>query len=76
MTKTVNLSTSVPSVTFVKTGLLVLDEIDILNGRLSDLSTALGGQMSTSLTSLSVSIVVIPINNTDREKNDPYFTRA
>ncbi|MDE9557348.1 baseplate J/gp47 family protein [Xenorhabdus bovienii] len=58
MTKTVNLSTSVPSVTFVKTGLLVPDEIDILNGRLSDLSTALGGQMSTSLTSPQGQIAV------------------
>ncbi|MDC9591019.1 baseplate J/gp47 family protein [Xenorhabdus sp. XENO-10] len=58
MTKTVNLSTSVPSVTFTKTGLLVPDEIDILNGRLSDLSTAMGGQMSTSLTSPQGQIAV------------------
>ncbi|CAK8736880.1 hypothetical protein SODG_000601 [Sodalis praecaptivus] len=43
-------TTAVPAVTFSKTGLLVPDEVDILNGRLSDFSTALGGAMSTSLT--------------------------
>lgn len=51
MTSIAKLSTSVPSVTFSKSGLLVPDEIDILNGRLADFSSALGGNMSTSLTS-------------------------
>lgn len=51
MTDTAKLSTSVPAITFSKTGLLVPDEIDVLNGRLSDFSSALGGAMSTSLTS-------------------------
>jgi len=51
MISTVKLSTSVPAVTFSKSGLLVPDEIDILNGRLADFSGALGGNMSTSLTS-------------------------
>ncbi|HDJ1441593.1 TPA: baseplate J/gp47 family protein [Serratia rubidaea] len=45
------LSTAVPAITFSTTGLLVPDESDILNGRLSDFSSALGGAMSTSLTS-------------------------
>lgn len=44
-------TTAVPAVTFSKTGLLVPDEVDILNGRLSDFSTALGSAMGTSLTS-------------------------
>lgn len=51
MTKTAILSTSVPAVTFTKNGLLVPDEIDVLNGRLADFAGALGGAMSTSLTS-------------------------
>ncbi|EQC00046.1 baseplate J/gp47 family protein [Photorhabdus temperata] len=50
MTNSVVLTTSVPSVTFTKTGLTVPDEVDILNGRLNDLATAMGGAMSTSLT--------------------------
>jgi hypothetical protein len=44
-------TTAVPAVTFSKTGLLVPDEVDILNGRLTDFSTALGSAMGTSLTS-------------------------
>ncbi len=43
-------STAVPSVTFSATGIAVPDEIDILNGRLTDLDTAMGGGMSKSLT--------------------------
>ncbi|NRN30025.1 baseplate J/gp47 family protein [Photorhabdus heterorhabditis] len=50
MTNSVVLTTSVPGVTFTKTGLTVPDEVDILNGRLNDLATAMGGAMSTSLT--------------------------
>ncbi len=50
MTNSVVLTTSVPGVTFTKTGLTVPDEVDILNGRLNDLATAMGGVMSTSLT--------------------------
>ncbi|MGP2449013.1 baseplate J/gp47 family protein [Pantoea stewartii subsp. indologenes] len=46
----VTVSTAVPAVTLSDTGVAVPDEIDILNGRLSDLSTAMGGGMSTSLT--------------------------
>lgn len=46
-----NYTTAVPAVTFSKTGLLVPDEVDILNGRLADFSTALGSSMGTSLTS-------------------------
>lgn len=46
-----NYTTAVPAVTFSKTGLLVPDEVDILNGRLTDFSTALGSSMGTSLTS-------------------------
>jgi len=45
----VELNTSVPAVTFTKTGLLVPDDNDVLNGRLADLAGALGGAMSTSL---------------------------
>lgn len=44
-------TTAVPAVTFSKTGLLVPDEVDILNGRLTDFSTAFGSSMGTSLTS-------------------------
>lgn len=46
----VTVSTAVPSVTFSDTGIAVPDEIDILNGRLTDLDTAMGGGMSKSLT--------------------------
>ncbi|WJZ70091.1 baseplate J superfamily protein [Pantoea phage PA-1] len=46
----VTVSTAVPAVTLSDTGVAVPDEIDILNGRLSDLDTAMGGGMSTSLT--------------------------
>jgi hypothetical protein len=46
----VTVSTAVPSVTFSATGIAVPDEIDILNGRLTDLDTAMGGGMSKSLT--------------------------
>lgn len=47
---TTTITTSVPSVTFSLTGLDVPDEADILSGRLSDLSSALGTAMSTELT--------------------------
>lgn len=50
MADTVTVSTAVPSVTFSDTGLAAPDEIDILNGRLTDLGTAMGGGMSKSLT--------------------------
>lgn len=46
----VTVSTAVPAVTLSDTGVAVPDEIDILNGRLTDLDTAMGGGMSTSLT--------------------------
>lgn len=46
----VTVSTAVPSVTLSDTGVAVPDEIDILNGRLTDLDTAMGGGMSKSLT--------------------------
>jgi len=46
----VTVSTAVPSVTFSDTGVAIPDEIDILNGRLTDLDTAMGGGMSKSLT--------------------------
>jgi hypothetical protein len=44
------LSTAVPAITFSTTGLLVPDESEILNGRISDFSTAFGGSMGSSLT--------------------------
>jgi len=47
---TITVSTAVPSVTFSTTGLDVPDEADILAGRLTDLSTAIGGSLSQSLT--------------------------
>ncbi|WP_445495963.1 hypothetical protein [Photorhabdus sp. SF281] len=50
MTNSLVLTTSVPGITFTKTSLTVPDEVDILNGRLNDLATAMGGAMSTSLT--------------------------
>ncbi len=46
----VTVTTAVPSVTLSDTGISVPDEVDILNGRLSDLDTAFGGGMSKSLT--------------------------
>lgn len=46
----VTVSTAVPSVTLSDTGVAVPDEIDILNGRMTDLDTAMGGGMSKSLT--------------------------
>jgi len=46
----VTVSTAVPSVTFSDIGISVPDEVDILNGRLSDLDVASGGGMSKSLT--------------------------
>ena len=46
----VTVNTAVPSVTLSDTGVAVPDEIDILNGRLTDLDTAMGGGMSKSLT--------------------------
>lgn len=46
----VTVSTAVPSVTLSDTGVAVPDEIDILNGRLTDLDTGMGGGMSKSLT--------------------------
>ncbi|MEI7410046.1 baseplate J/gp47 family protein [Pectobacterium aroidearum] len=46
----VTVSTAVPSVTLSNIGVSVPDEIDILNGRLTDLDTAFGGGMSKSLT--------------------------
>ncbi|WP_338561913.1 baseplate J/gp47 family protein [Erwinia sp. E_sp_B04_7] len=46
----VTVSTAVPSVTYSDAGVSVPDEIDILNGRLTDLDTAMGGGMSKSLT--------------------------
>lgn len=50
MADTVTVTTSVPAVTISSTGLAVPDEVDILNGRLTDLDTAFGGGMSKSLT--------------------------
>jgi len=50
MADTVTVTTSVPAVTISDTGLAVPDELDILNGRLTDLDTAMGGGMSKSLT--------------------------
>ncbi|WP_369788289.1 baseplate J/gp47 family protein [Rouxiella sp. WC2420] len=50
MTDTITITTSVPSVTFSTTGVTAPDELDVLNGRLSDLSSSLGSAMSTSLT--------------------------
>lgn len=50
MAEPVVVTTSVPSVTISDTGLAVPDELDILNGRLTDLDTAMGGGMSKSLT--------------------------
>jgi len=46
----VTVTTAVPSVTLSGIGIAVPDEVDILNGRLSDLDTAFGGGMSKSLT--------------------------
>lgn len=46
----VTVTTAVPSVTLSDIGIAVPDEIDILNGRLTDLDTAMGGGMSKSLT--------------------------
>lgn len=46
----VTVTTAVPSVTLSEIGIAVPDEVDILNGRLSDLDTAFGGGMSKSLT--------------------------
>lgn len=46
----VTVSTAVPSVTLSNIGVSVPDELDILNGRLTDLDTAFGGGMSKSLT--------------------------
>ncbi|MCU5775135.1 baseplate J/gp47 family protein [Erwiniaceae bacterium BAC15a-03b] len=46
----VTVTTAVPSVTFSDIGVSVPDEVDILNGRLSDLDVATGGGMSKSLT--------------------------
>ncbi|AKE09222.1 baseplate J/gp47 family protein [Serratia liquefaciens] len=50
MADSVVVTTAVPAVTITETGLAIPDELDILNGRLSDLDTAMGGGMSTSLT--------------------------
>lgn len=50
MADPVVVTTAVPAVTITATGLAIPDELDILNGRLSDLDTAMGGGMSTSLT--------------------------
>ncbi|CAH0151018.1 hypothetical protein SRABI106_00447 [Rahnella aquatilis] len=55
---TTTISTSVPAVTFSTTGLVVPDEADILAGRLSDLSSALGTAMSTELTTPQGQIAV------------------
>ena len=55
---TTTISTSVPAVTFSTTGLVVPDEADILAGRLSDLSSALGTSMSTELTTPQGQIAV------------------
>lgn len=55
---TTTVSTSVPAVTFSTTGLVVPDEADILAGRLSDLSSALGTAMSTELTTPQGQIAV------------------
>ncbi|WP_447873960.1 baseplate J/gp47 family protein [Serratia fonticola] len=50
MAEPVVVTTAVPAVTITDTGLAIPDELDILNGRLSDLDTSMGGGMSTSLT--------------------------
>lgn len=50
MAEPVVVTTAVPAVTITDTGLAIPDELDILNGRLSDLDTAMGGGMSKSLT--------------------------
>lgn len=45
------LKTAVPGVTITETGLLVPDVADVLSGRLTDMSTAMGGGASQSLSS-------------------------
>lgn len=45
------LTTAVPDVTITENGLLIPDVSDILSGRLTDMSTALGGGASQSLSS-------------------------
>ncbi|HCL5272224.1 TPA: baseplate J/gp47 family protein [Salmonella enterica] len=51
MSENKSFSTAVPAVRITDSGLNVPDEADILSGRLSDFSGALGGAMSTSLSS-------------------------
>ncbi|HGF8657039.1 TPA: hypothetical protein ACJCIF_003662 [Salmonella enterica subsp. enterica] len=51
MSENKSFSTAVPAVRIMDSGLNVPDEADILSGRLSDFSGALGGAMSTSLSS-------------------------
>ncbi|QDX29574.1 baseplate J/gp47 family protein [Dickeya poaceiphila] len=46
---TTTIETSVPSVSFSTSGLAVPDEADILSGRITDFSTALGSAMSQDL---------------------------
>lgn len=58
MADSIIVTTSVPSVSISDTGLAIPDEIDILNGRLSDLDSALGGGMSKSLTTPQGQIAV------------------
>ncbi|QGX88012.1 hypothetical protein BHJ80_11390 [Escherichia coli] len=51
MSENKSFSTAVPAVQISDRGLNVPDEADILSGRLADFSAALGGAMSTSLSS-------------------------
>ncbi|HFW9432754.1 TPA: baseplate J/gp47 family protein, partial [Shigella flexneri] len=51
MSENKSFSTAVPAVQISDSGLNVPDEADILSGRLADFSAALGGAMSTSLSS-------------------------
>lgn len=50
ITAAIDVTSAVPSVTVSDIGVSLPDDLDILNGRLSDLSAAMGGGMSTSLT--------------------------
>lgn len=44
------ITTSVPALTFTSSGVSIPDELDVLDGVLTDIDTAFGGGMSTALT--------------------------
>lgn len=50
VTAAIEVTSAVPSASISDIGVSLPDDLDILNGRLSDLDTAMGGGMSTSLT--------------------------